>query len=61
MLIHIIGPIVRINPEELSLHDPTFYNEIYCIESKRRTDNYNHFGKGIDFDGVDKLSLQNHN
>ncbi|TVY53301.1 Cytochrome P450 monooxygenase sdnH [Lachnellula cervina] len=45
------GPIVRINPEELSLHDPTFYNEIYCIESKRRTDNYNHFGKGIDFDG----------
>ncbi|TVY27315.1 Cytochrome P450 monooxygenase [Lachnellula hyalina] len=47
------GPIVRINPEELSIHDPTFYNEIYCIESKRRTDNYNHFGKGIDFDDHD--------
>ncbi|TVY39771.1 Cytochrome P450 monooxygenase [Lachnellula occidentalis] len=47
------GPIVRINPEELSLHDPSFYNEIYCIESKRRTDNYNHFGKGIDFDDHD--------
>ncbi|KAH6663129.1 cytochrome P450 [Halenospora varia] len=45
------GPIVRINPQELSLHDPAFYNEIYCIESKRRTDNYNHFGKGIDFEG----------
>ncbi|ESZ98217.1 putative cytochrome P450 [Sclerotinia borealis F-4128] len=45
------GPIVRINPEELSIHDPEFYNEIYVTESKRRTNNYDVFCKGIDFDG----------
>ena len=46
-----IGPIVRVNPHELSIHDAEFYNEIYCGESKRRTNNYDQFGKGIDFDG----------
>lgn len=46
-----IGPIVRINPEELSIHDPNFYNEIYVTESRRRTSNYDVFCKGIDFDG----------
>ena len=39
------------NPDELSIHDPAAYNDIYVVESKRRTENYNHFGKGIDFDG----------
>ena len=46
-----IGPIVRVNPEELSIHDPAVYGEIYVGGSKRRTENYNHFCKGIDFDG----------
>ncbi|QSZ30614.1 hypothetical protein DSL72_000171 [Monilinia vaccinii-corymbosi] len=45
------GPIVRVNPEELSIHDPDFYNEIYVTESKRRTNNYDVYCKGIDFDG----------
>ncbi|KAL2041006.1 hypothetical protein N7G274_006464 [Stereocaulon virgatum] len=45
------GPIIRINPQELSVHDPAFYNDIYVTESTRRTENYNHFVKGIDFDG----------
>lgn len=39
------------NPEELSIHDPAAYNDIYVVESKRRTENFNHFCKGIDFDG----------
>jgi hypothetical protein len=46
-----IGPIVRVNPEELSISDPDFYNEIYVTESKRRTNSYDVFCKGIDFDG----------
>lgn len=45
------GPIVRINPEELSLHDPTFYNEIYCVETTRRTDSISHAGRESDFGG----------
>lgn len=46
-----LGPIVRVNPDELSIHDPTFYNEIYVTESKRRTNAHDVFCKGIDFDG----------
>jgi hypothetical protein len=45
------GPIVRVNPDELSIHDADFYNEIYVTESKRRTNAYDIFCKGIDFDG----------
>lgn len=47
----IAGPIVRVNPSELSINDPEFYNEIYVSESKRRTNNYDIFCKGIDFHG----------
>ncbi|KAK0614968.1 cytochrome P450 [Bombardia bombarda] len=50
------GPIIRINPEELSIHDPDFYNELYVTESKRRTNAYDIFCKGIDFDGSHLLT-----
>ncbi|KAF2735645.1 cytochrome P450 [Polyplosphaeria fusca] len=50
------GPIVRVNPDELSIHDASFYNEIYVAESKRRTNNYDVFCKGIDFDGSHLLT-----
>lgn len=54
-----LGPIIRVNPDELSIHDPDFYNEVYVTESKRRTESYDVFCKGIDFDGewTDHLCL----
>lgn len=45
-----IGPIVRIDPYELSINDPDAYNDIYVPESRRRTEAYDAFAKGI---GVD--------
>lgn len=47
----LIGPIIRVNPDELSIHDPDAYNEIYVTESKRRTNNHQPFSQGIGFDG----------
>lgn len=46
-----VGPIVRITPEELSLHDPAAYTEIFVTENKRRTENYHPFLQGADFEG----------
>lgn len=46
-----LGPIIRVNPEELSIHDPDFYNEVYVTQSKRRTESYDVFCLGLDFDG----------
>ncbi|KAI0548664.1 cytochrome P450 [Xylaria curta] len=50
------GPIIRVTPDELSINDASFYNEIYVTESKRRTNNYDIFCKGIDFDGSHLLT-----
>ncbi|KAI0812130.1 cytochrome P450 [Xylaria sp. FL0064] len=50
------GPIIRVTPDELSINDANFYNEIYVTESKRRTNNYDVFCKGIDFDGSHLLT-----
>ena len=51
LIFGLIGPIIRITPNELSISDPEAYSEIYVVESKRRTDNYDIFCKGIDMDG----------
>ncbi|KAI0892237.1 cytochrome P450 [Annulohypoxylon nitens] len=44
------GPIIRINPNELSIQDPEFYNEVYVSDIRRRTDHYDVFAKGLGFD-----------
>lgn len=43
---------MRVNPEELSIHDPSYYNELYVSGSKRRSEHYDAFAKGIDFEGL---------
>ena len=54
------GPIVRINPNELSISDSDFYNEIYVSDSRRRTESYHSFAQGIDFEGKHILSTSSH-
>ncbi|KAL8949689.1 MAG: hypothetical protein Q9183_007581, partial [Haloplaca sp. 2 TL-2023] len=34
------GPIVRINPFEVHIDDPDFYDEVYVSGSKRKTDQW---------------------
>lgn len=43
--------IILVNPTELSINDPDFYNGIYVTSTKRRTDSYDVFCLGLDFDG----------
>ena len=45
------GPIVRINPNEISISDPSYYDEVYVTANKRNTEHYGEFLRGIDFDG----------
>ena len=42
---------MRITPHELSIHDPEFYNQLNVSGSVRKTDNYEGFARGIDFEG----------
>ncbi|GFP52833.1 fusicoccadiene C-8 hydroxylase [Trichoderma asperellum] len=47
------GPIVRINPFELSIKDSNYYDEVYVVGSVRQTDRYEAFTEGlVDFDGA---------
>ncbi|KAI1177038.1 cytochrome P450 [Nemania sp. FL0916] len=51
------GPIIRVNPDELFIHDPDFYSELYVTESTRRTNHYDNFAQGIGFDGCHLLTV----
>lgn len=53
-----LGPIVRINPCELSIRDPEYYDQIYVAGSVRPTDNYDIFASGIDFEGSHFLTTE---
>ncbi|GAB7349557.1 hypothetical protein MBLNU459_g0253t3 [Dothideomycetes sp. NU459] len=46
------GPIVRINPHELSIRDNEYYDELYVAGSVRPSDRYEGFVSGVvDFEG----------
>ncbi|KAK3339734.1 putative cytochrome P450 [Lasiosphaeria hispida] len=45
------GPIVRINPWEISVRDPSFYNTLYVAGSVRRTEIFKQLRDGIGIDG----------
>ena len=50
-LIILSGPILRVNPNELSIHDPLWYDQLYVGAHVRKTNNYDAFGSNIDLDG----------
>jgi hypothetical protein len=53
---NLYGPIIRVNPEELSIRDSSFYNELYVTGSQRRSEHYDAFASGIDFEGIPTTS-----
>ena len=37
---NLYGPIIRINPYEVHINDPDFYDEVYVSGSRRKTDQW---------------------
>lgn len=46
------GPIIRVTPDELSIKDPKYYDQVYVVGSVRKTNAWPAFGDGMDFNGM---------
>ncbi|KAK4206663.1 putative cytochrome P450, putative EED11494.1 cytochrome P450 [Rhypophila decipiens] len=53
------GPILRINPYEIVINDPDFYNEVYVAGNTRRTGIWPRYRTGIGFDDSHTMT-ENH-
>nr|A0A8K1AW54.1 RecName: Full=Cytochrome P450 monooxygenase tndB; AltName: Full=Talaronoid C biosynthesis cluster protein B [Aspergillus flavipes]QVR97761.1 TndB [Aspergillus flavipes] len=53
------GPIIRINPHEIVINDPDFYNSVYVAGNTRRTAIWPRYRTGIGFDGSHTMT-ENH-
>ncbi|KAJ5808865.1 cytochrome P450 [Penicillium riverlandense] len=53
------GPIIRINPHEIVINDPEFYNSVYVAGNTRRTAIWPRYRTGIGFDGSHTMT-ENH-
>jgi hypothetical protein len=51
------GPVIRINPHEIVINDPEFYNSVYVAGNTRRTAIWPRYRTGIGFDGTFTPSL----
>ncbi|KAH6615377.1 cytochrome P450 [Boeremia exigua] len=54
------GPIIRVNPDEISIRDSMFYNELYVTGNQRRSEHYDAFASGIDFEGSSHILTRDH-
>ena len=52
-----LGPILRINPEEIVINDPAFYNEVYVAANTRRTEIWADYRASLGLDGMDNTSV----
>nr|D1MX85.1 RecName: Full=Fusicoccadiene C-8 hydroxylase; AltName: Full=Brassicicene C biosynthetic gene cluster protein 1; AltName: Full=Cytochrome P450 monooxygenase bsc1 [Alternaria brassicicola]BAI52800.1 fusicoccadiene C-8 hydroxylase [Alternaria brassicicola] len=57
---HKYGPIVRLNPAELSIKDGEFYDKVYVNGNVRRTEALPSFGDGMDFNNSHGMTVDHH-
>ncbi|KAF7896597.1 hypothetical protein BELL_0503g00060 [Botrytis elliptica] len=51
------GPIVRVNPDELSIRDPEYYRTVYVASNTRSTSAYPAFAAGMGIQGSHPITI----
>ena len=47
----LIGPIIRVTPDEIHISDGPFYRELFVSVNARKTDAYARYAQGTGFEG----------